>query len=130
MVVIFCEEMEFLGDIWVVCWIIGEQNVFNVFIKDYLEVVVYFKEVSSQIQWVDVLVIVLVLLQFFMDYQFIKFIYFLLDVIVVFLCLVYIFQGEYLLVFQVDDKIEEVIQEISWLVDFFGEYLQEFEENF
>lgn len=65
-----------------------------------------------------------------MDYQFIKFIYFFLDVIVVFSRLVYVFQGEYFLVSQVDDKIEEVIQEISRLVDFSGEYLQEFEENF
>ncbi|XP_048215864.1 PR domain-containing protein 11 isoform X3 [Perognathus longimembris pacificus] len=125
-----CEETEFLGDIRAVKWIIGEQNVLNALIKDYLEVVAHLKDVSSQTQRADASAIALALLQFLMDYQSMKLIYFLLDVIAVLSRLAYIFQGEYLLVSQVDDKIEEAIQEISRLADSPGEYLQEFEENF
>ncbi|XP_035118329.2 PR domain-containing protein 11 isoform X6 [Callithrix jacchus] len=125
-----CEETEFLGDIRAVRWIIGEQNVLNALIKDYLDVVAHLKEVSSQTQRADASAIALALLQFLMDYQSIKLIYFLLDVIAVLSRLAYVFQGEYLLVSQVDDKIEEAIQEISRLADSPGEYLQEFEENF
>ncbi|KAL6092105.1 hypothetical protein STEG23_024214 [Scotinomys teguina] len=125
-----CEETEFLGDIRAVRWIIGEQNVLNALIKDYLEVVAHLKDVSGQTQRADASAIALALLQFLMDYQSIKLIYFLLDVIAVLSRLAYIFQGEYLLVSQVDDKIEEAIQEISRLADSPGEYLQEFEENF
>ncbi|XP_027436959.1 PR domain-containing protein 11 isoform X1 [Zalophus californianus] len=125
-----CEETEFLGDIRAVRWIIGEQNVLNALIKDYLEVVAHLKDVSSQTQRADASAIALALLQFLMDYQSVKLIYFLLDVIAVLSRLAYIFQGEYLLVSQVDDKIEEAIQEISRLADSPGEYLQEFEENF
>ncbi|XP_035295850.1 PR domain-containing protein 11 isoform X2 [Cricetulus griseus] len=125
-----CEETEFLGDIRAIRWIIGEQNVLNALIKDYLEVVAHLKDVSSQTQRADASAIALALLQFLMDYQSIKLIYFLLDVIAVLSRLAYIFQGEYLLVSQVDDKIEEAIQEISRLADSPGEYLQEFEENF
>ncbi|XP_022362412.1 zinc finger protein 862-like isoform X2 [Enhydra lutris kenyoni] len=125
-----CEETEFLGDIRAVRWIIGEQNVLNALIKDYLEVVAHLKDVSSQTQRADASAIALALLQFLMDYQSIKLIYFLLDVIAVLSRLAYVFQGEYLLVSQVDDKIEEAIQEVSRLADSPGEYLQEFEENF
>ncbi|XP_039723611.1 PR domain-containing protein 11 isoform X4 [Pteropus medius] len=125
-----CEETEFLGDIRAVRWIIGEQNVLNALIKDYLEVVAHLKDVSSQTQRADASAIALALLQFLMDYQSVKLIYFLLDVTAVLSRLAYIFQGEYLLVSQVDDKIEEAIQEISRLADSPGEYLQEFEENF
>ncbi|XP_014647994.1 PREDICTED: PR domain-containing protein 11 isoform X2 [Ceratotherium simum simum] len=125
-----CEETEFLGDIRAVRWIIGEQNVLNALIKDYLEVVAHLKDVSSQTQRADASAIALALLQFLMDYQSIKLIYFLLDVTAVLSRLAYVFQGEYLLVSQVDDKIEEAIQEISRLADSPGEYLQEFEENF
>ncbi|XP_036924949.1 PR domain-containing protein 11 isoform X2 [Sturnira hondurensis] len=125
-----CEETEFLGDIRAVRWIIGEQNVLNALIKDYLEVVAHLKDVSSQTQRADASAIALALLQFLMDYQSIKLIYFLLDVIAVLSRLAYVFQGQYLLVSQVDDKIEEAIQEISRLADCPGEYLQEFEENF
>ncbi|XP_066893168.1 PR domain-containing protein 11 isoform X3 [Kogia breviceps] len=125
-----CEETEFLGDIRAVRWIIGEQNVLNALIKDYLEVVAHLKDVSSQTQRADASAIALALLQFLMDYQSIKLIYFLLDVIAVLSRLAYVFQGEYLLVSQVDDKLEEAIQEVSRLADSPGEYLQEFEENF
>ncbi|XP_075283638.1 PR domain-containing protein 11 isoform X3 [Opisthocomus hoazin] len=125
-----CEETEFLGDIRAVKWIIGEQNVLNALIKDYLEVVAHLKDISGQTQRADASAIALALLQFLMDYQSIKLIYFLLDVIAVLSRLAYVFQGEYLLVSQVDDKIEEAIQEISRLADSPGEYLQEFEENF
>ncbi|XP_019061344.1 PR domain-containing protein 11 isoform X2 [Fukomys damarensis] len=125
-----CEETEFLGDIRAVRWIIGEQNVLNALIKDYLEVVAHLKDVSSQTQRADASAIALALLQFLLDYQSVKLIYFLLDVIAVLSRLAYVFQGEYLLVSQVDDKIEEAIQEISRLADSPGEYLQEFEENF
>ncbi|XP_038620505.1 PR domain-containing protein 11 isoform X3 [Tachyglossus aculeatus] len=125
-----CEETEFLGDIRAVRWIIGEQNVLNALIKDYLEVVAHLKDVSGQTHRADASAIALALLQFLMDYQSIKLIYFLLDVIAVLSRLAYVFQGEYLLVSQVDDKIEEAIQEISRLADSPGEYLQEFEENF
>ncbi|XP_018427276.1 PREDICTED: PR domain-containing protein 11 [Nanorana parkeri] len=125
-----CEETEFLGDIRAVKWIIGEQNVLNALIKDYLEVVAHLKDVSGQTQRADASAIALALLQFLMDYQSIKLIYFLLDVIAVLSRLAYVFQGEYLLVSQVDEKIEEAIQEISRLTDSPGEYLQEFEENF
>nr|XP_005986982.1 PREDICTED: PR domain-containing protein 11 isoform X2 [Latimeria chalumnae] len=125
-----CEETEFLGDIRAVKWIIGEQNVLNALIKDYLEVVAHLKDVSGQTQRADAAAIALALLQFLMDYQSIKLIYFLLDVIAVLSRLAFVFQGEYLLVCQVDDKIEEAIQEISRLSDSPGEYLMEFEENF
>ncbi|XP_022447890.1 PR domain-containing protein 11 isoform X3 [Delphinapterus leucas] len=125
-----CEETEFLGDVRAVRWIIGEQNVLNALIKDYLEVVAHLKDVSSQTQRADASAIALALLQFLMDYQSIKLVYFLLDVIAVLSRLAYVFQGEYLLVSQVDDKLEEAIQEISRLADSPGEYLQEFEENF
>ncbi|KAM4721200.1 PR domain-containing protein 11 [Rhinophrynus dorsalis] len=125
-----CEETEFLGDIRAVKWIIGEQNVLNALIKDYLEVVAHLKDVSGQTQRADASAIALALLQFLMDYQSIKLIYFLLDVIAVLSRLAYVFQGEYLLVSQVDEKVEEAIQEISRLTDSPGEYLQEFEENF
>ncbi|XP_075044462.1 PR domain-containing protein 11 isoform X2 [Mixophyes fleayi] len=125
-----CEETEFLGDIRGVKWIIGEQNVLNALIKDYLEVVAHLKDVSGQTQRADASAIALALLQFLMDYQSIKLIYFLLDVIAVLSRLAYVFQGEYLLVCQVDEKVEEAIQEISRLIDSPGEYLQEFEENF
>ncbi|XP_032082436.1 PR domain-containing protein 11 isoform X2 [Thamnophis elegans] len=125
-----CEETEFLGDIRAIKWIIGEQNVLNALIKDYLEVVAHLKDVSGQTQRADASAIALALLQFLMDYQSIKLIYFLLDVIAVLSRLAFIFQGEYLLISQVDDKIEEAIQEISRLADSPGEYLQEFEENF
>ncbi|XP_053304514.1 PR domain-containing protein 11 [Spea bombifrons] len=125
-----CEETEFLGDIRAVKWIIGEQNVLNALIKDYLEVVAHLKDVSGQTQRADASAIALALLQFLMDYQSIKLIYFLLDVIAILSRLAYVFQGEYLLVSQVDEKVEEAIQEISRLTDSPGEYLQEFEENF
>ncbi|KAM3856938.1 PR domain-containing protein 11 isoform 1-T1 [Vipera latastei] len=125
-----CEETEFLGDIRAIKWIIGEQNVLNALIKDYLEVVAHLKDVSGQTQRADASAIALALLQFLMDYQSIKLIYFLLDVIAVLSRLAFIFQGEYLLISQVDEKIEEAIQEISRLADSPGEYLQEFEENF
>ncbi|XP_060032531.1 PR domain-containing protein 11 isoform X4 [Erinaceus europaeus] len=125
-----CEETEFLGDIRAVRWIIGEQNVLNALIKDYLEVVAHLRDVSSQTQRADASAIALALLQFLMDYQSVKLIYFLLDVIAVLSRLAYVFQGEYLLVSQVDDRIEEAIQEVSRLADSPGEYLQEFEENF
>ncbi|XP_043938494.1 PR domain-containing protein 11 [Protopterus annectens] len=125
-----CEETEFLGDIRAVKWIIGEQNVLNALIKDYSEVVTHLKDVSGQTQRADAAAIALALLQFLLDYQSVKLIYFLLDVIAVLSRLAYIFQGEYLLVSQVDDRVEESIQEISRLADSPGEYLQEFEENF
>ncbi|XP_062316911.1 zinc finger protein 862 isoform X1 [Osmerus eperlanus] len=124
------EETEFLGDIRAVRWIIGEPNVLNALIKDYLEVVTHLKDISSQTQRADAAAIALTLLQFLMDYQSVKLIYFLLDIIAVLSRLAYIFQGDYLLVSQVDSKIEEAIFEIGQLVDCPGEYLQEFEENF
>ncbi|XP_041095787.1 zinc finger protein 862-like isoform X1 [Polyodon spathula] len=125
-----CEETEFLGDIRAIRWIIGEPNVLNALIKDYLEVVAHLKEISSQTQRADAAAIALALLQFLMDYQSIKLIYFLLDIIAVLSRLAFVFQGNYLLVSQVDSKMEESIQEISRLADSPGEYLQEFEENF
>ncbi|XP_041075468.1 zinc finger protein 862-like isoform X2 [Polyodon spathula] len=125
-----CEETEFLGDIRAIRWIIGEPNVLNALIKDYLEVVAHLKEISSQTQRADAAAIALALLQFLMDYQSIKLIYFLLDIISVLSRLAFVFQGDYLLVSQVDSKMEESIQEISRLADSPGEYLQEFEENF
>ncbi|KAL6474567.1 hypothetical protein MHYP_G00181280 [Metynnis hypsauchen] len=124
------EETEFLGDIRAVRWIIGEPNVLNALIKDYLEVVTHLKSISSQTQRADASAIALSLLQFLMDYQSVKLIYFLLDIIAILSRLAFIFQGDYLLVSQVDAKIEEAIQEIGQLVDSPGEYLQEFEENF
>ncbi|KAG7523056.1 PR domain-containing protein 11 [Solea senegalensis] len=124
------EETEFLGDIRAIRWIIGEPNVLNALIKDYLEVVAHLKEISSQTQRADAAAIALTLLQFLMDYQSVKLIYFLLDIIAVLSRLAFTFQGEYLLVSQVEVKIEEAIQEIGQLVDCPGEYLQEFEENF
>lgn len=124
------EETEFLGDIRAVRWIIGEPNVLNALIKDYLEVVAHLKDISCQTQRADAAAIALTLLQFLMDYQSVKLIYFLLDIIAVLSRLAYIFQGDYLLLSQVDSKIEEAIFEIGQLVDCPGEYLQEFEENF
>ncbi|XP_035013545.1 zinc finger protein 862 [Hippoglossus stenolepis] len=124
------EETEFLGDIRAIRWIIGEPNVLNALIKDYLEVVAHLKEISSQTQRADAAAIALTLLQFLMDYQSVKLIYFLLDIIGVLSRLAFTFQGEYLLVSQVEAKVEEAIQEIGQLVDCPGEYLQEFEENF
>ncbi|KAM9376544.1 zinc finger protein 862 isoform 2-T3 [Pholidichthys leucotaenia] len=124
------EETEFLGDIRAVRWIIGEPNVLNALIKDYLEVVAHLKEISSQTQRADSAAIALTLLQFLMDYQSVKLIYFLLDIIAVLSRLAFTFQGEYLLVSQVEAKIEDAIQEIGQLADCPGEYLQEFEENF
>lgn len=124
------EEAEFLGDIRAIRWIIGEPNVLNALIKDYLEVVAHLKEISSQTQRADAAAIALTLLQFLMDYQSVKLIYFLLDIIAVLSRLAFTFQGEYLLVSQVEAKIEEAILEIGQLVDCPGEYLQEFEENF
>ncbi|CAJ1055816.1 zinc finger protein 862 [Xyrichtys novacula] len=124
------EETEFLGDIRAIRWIIGEPNVLNALIKDYLEVVAHLKEISSQTQRADAAAIALTLLQFLMDYQSVKLIYFLLDIIAVLSRLAFTFQGEYLLVSQVEAKIEDAILEIGQLVDCPGEYLQEFEENF
>ncbi|KAM6937188.1 zinc finger protein 862 isoform 2-T2 [Xenentodon cancila] len=124
------EETEFLGDIRAVRWIVGEPNVLNALIKDYLEVVTHLKEISSQTQRGDAAAIALTLLQFLLDYQSVKLIYFLLDIIAVLSRLALTFQGEYLLVSQVETKIEEAIEEIGQLVDSPGEYLQEFEENF
>ncbi|XP_067849751.1 zinc finger protein 862 isoform X2 [Heptranchias perlo] len=125
-----CEETEFLGDIRAVRWIIGEQNVLNALIKDYLEVVAHLKDVSGQAQKADAAAIALALLQFLMDYQSVKLIYFLLDVIAVLTRLAFVFQGDHLLITHADDKIEEAIEEISRLVESPGEYLQEFEETF
>ncbi|RXN23839.1 zinc finger protein 862-like isoform X1 [Labeo rohita] len=124
------EETEFLGDIKAVRWIIGEPNVLNALIKDYLEVVAHLKSISSQTQRGDAAAIALSLLQFLLDYQSVKLIYFLLDIIAVFSRLAFIFQGDYLLPSQVDAKIEDAINEIGQLVDSPGEYLQEFEDNF
>lgn len=124
------EETEFLGDIRAIRWIIGEPNVLNALIKDYLEVVTHLKDISSQTQGADAAAIALTLLQFLMDYQSIKLIYFLLDVTAVLSRLAFTFQGEYLLVSKVEARIKEAIQEIGQLVDSPGEYLQEFEENF
>ncbi|XP_072374935.1 zinc finger protein 862 isoform X2 [Scyliorhinus torazame] len=125
-----CEETEFLGDIRAVRWIIGEQNVLNALIKDYLEVVAHLKDVSGQAHKADAAAIALALLQFLMDYQSVKLIYFLLDVIAVLTRLAFVFQGDHLFITHVDDKIEEAIEEISRLVESPGEYLQEFEETF
>ncbi|XP_067236052.1 zinc finger protein 862 isoform X4 [Chanodichthys erythropterus] len=124
------EEAEFLGDIRAVRWIIGEPNVLNALIKDYLEVVAHLKSISSQTQRGDAAAIALSLLQFLLDYQSVKLIYFLLDIIAIFSRLAFIFQGDYLLASQVDAKIEDAIHEIGQLVDSPGEYLQEFEDNF
>ncbi|XP_058263489.1 zinc finger protein 862 isoform X2 [Hemibagrus wyckioides] len=124
------EETEFLGDIRAVRWIIGEPNVLNALIKDYLEVVTHLKSISSQTQRADAAAIALSLLQFLMDYQSVKLIYFLLDIIAILSRLAFNFQGDYLLVSQVDAKIVEAIHEIGQLVDSPGEYLQEFEDNF
>ncbi|XP_077066338.1 zinc finger protein 862 isoform X2 [Siphateles boraxobius] len=124
------EEAEFLGDIRAVRWIIGEPNVLNALIKDYLEVVAHLKSISSQTQRGDAAAIALSLLQFLLDYQSVKLIYFLLDIIAVFSRLAFVFQGDYLLASQVDAKIEDAIHEIGQLVDSPGEYLQEFEDHF
>ncbi|KAF7701913.1 hypothetical protein HF521_001196 [Silurus meridionalis] len=124
------EETEFLGDIRAVRWIIGEPNVLNALIKDYLEVVTHLKSISGQTQRGDAAAIALSLLQFLMDYQSVKLIYFLLDIIAILSRLAFNFQGDYLLVSQVDTKIVEAIHEIGQLVDSPGEYLQEFEDNF
>ncbi|XP_069751941.1 zinc finger protein 862 isoform X2 [Narcine bancroftii] len=125
-----CEETEFLGDIRAVRWIIGEQNVLNALIKDYLEVIAHLKDVSGQAHKADAAAIALALLQFLMDYQSVKLIYFLLDVIAILTRLAFIFQGDHLLITHADDKIEEAIEEISRLMETPGEYLQEFEETF
>ncbi|XP_007903028.1 zinc finger protein 862 isoform X3 [Callorhinchus milii] len=125
-----CEETEFLGDIRAVRWVIGEQNVLNALIKDYLEVVAHLKEVSGQPQKAEAAAVALALLHFLMDYQSVKLIYFLLDVIAVLARLAFAFQGEALLVAHADDKVEEAIEEISRLAEAPGEYLQEFEETF
>ncbi|KAM9753539.1 zinc finger protein 862 [Menidia menidia] len=124
------EETEFLGDIRAIRWIIGEPNVLNALIKDYLEVVAHLKEISSQTQRADAAAIALALLQFLLDYQSVKLIYFLLDIIAVLSRLALTFQGENLLVSQVEARIEEAVQEIGHLADCPGEYLQEFQENF
>lgn len=124
------EETEFLGDIRAVRWIIGEPNVLNALIKDYLEVVGHLKEVSRQTQKADAAAVALALLRFLLDYKSVKLIYFLLDIIAVLSRLAFTFQGDYLLVSQVHDRIEESIVEIGQLVDRPGEYLQEFEDNF
>lgn len=124
------EETEFIGDIRAIRWIIGEPNVLNALIKDYQEVVSHLKEISSQTQRADAAAIALTLLQFLMDYQSIKLIYFLLDIIAVLSRLAFAFQGEYMLVSQVEAKIQEAIVEIVQLVNCPGEYLQEFEDNF
>lgn len=124
------EETEFLGDIKAIRWIIGEPNVLNALIKDYPEVVAHLKEISSQTHRADAAAIALTLLQFLTDYQSVKLIYFLLDVIAVLSRLAFTFQGEYLLVSQVEAKIDEAILEIGQMVKCPGEYLQEFEDNF
>ncbi|XP_062849255.1 zinc finger protein 862 isoform X1 [Trichomycterus rosablanca] len=124
------EETEFLGDIRAVRWIIGEPNVLNALIKDYLEVVTHLKNISSQTQRADAAAIALSLLQFLMDYQSVKLIYFLLDIITVLSRLAFIFQGDHVIVSQVDAKVEETIYEIGQLVDSPGEYLKEFEDTF
>ncbi|XP_059401713.1 zinc finger protein 862 isoform X2 [Carassius carassius] len=124
------EETKFLGDIRAVRWIIGEPNVLTALIKDYLEVVAHLKSISSQTQRGDAAAIALSLLQFLLDYQSVKLIYFVLDIIAVFSRLAFIFQGDYLLPSQVDAKIEDAIHEIGQLVDSPGEHLQEFEDNF
>ncbi|XP_068169448.1 zinc finger protein 862 [Antennarius striatus] len=124
------EETEFLGDIRAIRWVIGEPNVLHALIKDYLEVVGHLKEISSQTQRADAAAIALTLLQFLMDYQAVKLIYFLLDITAVLSRLAFTFQTEYLLVSQVEVKIEEAILEIGQLVDCPGEHLQEFEEKF
>ncbi|XP_078271212.1 zinc finger protein 862 isoform X5 [Rhinoraja longicauda] len=125
-----CEETEFLGDIRAVRWIIGEQNVLNALIKDYLEVIAHLKDVSAQAHKADAAAIALALLQFLMDYQSVKLIYFLLDVIAVLTRLAFIFQGDHVLITHADDKIEEAIEEVSRLLESPGEFLQEFEETF
>ncbi|XP_062404079.1 zinc finger protein 862 isoform X1 [Sardina pilchardus] len=124
------DETHFLGDVRAVRWVIGEPNVLNALIKDYLEVLAHLKDISGQTQRADAAAIALSLLQFLMDYQSVKLIYFLLDIIAVLSRLAFVFQGDHLLVSQVDARIEEAIQEIGQLVDVPGEYLQEFEENF
>lgn len=124
------EETEFLGDIRAVRWIIGEPNVLNALIKDYREVVAHLKKISSHTQRADAAAIALTLLQFLLDYQSVKLIYFLLDVIAVLSRLALTFQREHLLVSQVQAKMEEAILEIGQLVDSPGEYLQEFEDSF
>lgn len=124
------EETEILGDIRAVRWIIAEPNVLNALIKDYLEVVAHLKEISIQTQRADTAAIALTLLQFLMDYQSLKLIYFLLDIVAALSRVARTFQGENLLVWQVDATVEATIQEIGQLVDCSGEYLQEFEENF
>lgn len=124
------EETEFLGDIRAVRWIIGEPNVLNALIKDYQEVVVHLKEVSSHHQRADAAAIALTLLHFLLDYQSVKLIYFLLDITAVLSRLALTFQREHLLVSQVQTRMEEAILEMGQLVDGPGEYLQEFEDSF
>ncbi|XP_034736117.1 zinc finger protein 862 [Etheostoma cragini] len=124
------EETEFLGDIRAIRWIIGEPNVLNALIKDYLEVVSHLKAISSQTQRADAAAIALSLLHFLLDYQSVKLIYFLLDIIAVLSRLAFTFQGEHLLVSAVEARIQDAILEIGQLADRPGEYLQEFEENF
>lgn len=124
------EETEFIGDIRAIRWIIGEPNVLNALIKDYQEVIAHLKEISSQTQKADASAIALTLLQFLMDYQSVKLIYFLLDIIAVLSRLAFAFQGECMLVSQVEAKTQEALLEIGQLVNCPGEYLQEFEDTF
>lgn len=124
------EETEFLGDIRAIRWIIGEPNVLNALIKDYFEVVGHLKEISSQTQRADASAIALTLLQFLLDYQSVKLIYFMLDIIAILSRLALTFHTENLLVSKVESRIEEAIQEIGQLIDSPGEYLQEFEDSF
>uniref|UniRef100_A0A8C6TEF2 PR domain containing 11 n=1 Tax=Neogobius melanostomus TaxID=47308 RepID=A0A8C6TEF2_9GOBI len=124
------EETEFLGDIRAIRWIIGEPNVLNALIKDYFEVVGHLKEISSQTQRADASAIALTLLQFLLDYQSVKLIYFMLDIVAILSRLALTFHSENLLVSKVESRIQEAIQEIGHLVDSPGEYLQEFEDSF
>uniref|UniRef100_A0A3B4A580 SET domain-containing protein n=1 Tax=Periophthalmus magnuspinnatus TaxID=409849 RepID=A0A3B4A580_9GOBI len=124
------EETEFLGDIRAIRWIIGEPNVLNALIKDYFEVVSHLKEISTQTQGADASAIALSLLQFLLDYQSVKLMYFMLDIIAVLSRLALTFQSNVVLVSKVENKIEEAIQDIGLLSNSPGEYLQEFEDNF
>ncbi|XP_072291700.1 zinc finger protein 862 [Eucyclogobius newberryi] len=124
------EETDSLGDIRAIRWVIGEPNVLNALIKDYFEVVAHLKEISAQTQRADSSAVALTLLQFLLDYQSVKLIYFMLDVIAVLSRLALTFQGEHVLVSKVGNEIEAAVRELGQLVDSPGEYLQEFEDNF
>ncbi|KAK7893137.1 hypothetical protein WMY93_022289 [Mugilogobius chulae] len=124
------EEVESLGDIRAVRWIICEPNVLNALIKEYFEVVAHLKEISKQTQRADASAIALTLLQFLLDYQSVKLAYFMLDYIAVLSRLASAFRDEPLTVSKVQSKIEEAIQELGQLVESPGEHLQEFEDNF